>query len=552
MAKKEFPLSIVIRAIDRATAPMRAIQGVVGRFGAKFRQLSDTSGLTAAFAATKRLGGALGDLGTRLAQIGAGFLAIGGVAAAAAWSMIKSFADAGGQLNDMSNALGVNVEKLQEWQFAARQNGIENEAFVQSLGVLQRNLGKAAMGGGPALKLLDAWKVKLKGADGQTRRMEELLPIFADKLKGIQSPSLRAAAAAALFGRSGIALLPMLTDGSAGMQKLADRARELGLVMSEESVKNTDNFGDALDQLKDSLFGVRNTIGMALMPKINELVKQLTDFVIKNRPKLEKFFNEFADKLPARLEALKKGFNEVWDAMKPVVDIVTILVNTFGGSNVTIAAIVGVMTALLLPALVSVTTAMWALNVALWANPIGIVIAVIVAIVAALAYFALKVEDGKIKLTEFGELLVWLQNTPLRILSWYLGQVAKGIENWKRIIDWVKDAWEGMWSGLDAGFQRALGWVSSFANKLGSMIPDWARNMFGGGTINIPTPGAGAAPGKGMAGASAIGTAPRGQDSHSRVTVDLNGLPPGSRVQTQQTGKPQFELNQGYATGGAF
>ena len=60
MAKKEFPLSIVIRAIDRATAPMRAIQSVVGRFGAKFRQLSDTSGLTAAFAATKRLGGALG------------------------------------------------------------------------------------------------------------------------------------------------------------------------------------------------------------------------------------------------------------------------------------------------------------------------------------------------------------------------------------------------------------------------------------------------------------------------------------------------------------
>lgn len=551
MAKKEFPLSIVIRAIDRATAPMRAIQSVVGRFGAKFRQLSDTSGLTAAFSATKRLGGALGDLGTRLGQIGAGFAAMAGISAASAWRIISSFAETGGTLYDMSRALGVTAETLQELRYAAKQNGIENEVLDNSLGILNRNLGKAFRGKGP-IDLLNAMKIPLRGLNGQFRTTDEMLPDIAEGLSKIRNPALRSAAAAEFLGKGATKMLPMLLDGKKGLSEYAAAARRLGIVISNDAVKQADEFGDKMDDLKLSFTGVRNIIGMALLPTLTRLAEKMTAFVIEKGPAIKAWFDNFAENLPDHLERLRAGFDDVWDAIKPVVDVVEILVNTFGGSNVTIAAIVGVMTALLLPALVSVTTAMWALNVALWANPIGIVLAVIVAIVAALAYFALKVEDGKIKLTAFGEMLVWLQSTPLRMVSWYLGRVAEGIENWKRLIDWVKGAWDGLWSGLDAGFQRALGWVSSFANKLGSMIPDWARNMFGGGTINIPTPGAGAPKTVGMAGASAVGTAPRGQDSHSRVTVDLNGLPPGSRVQTQQTGKAQFELNQGYAPGGAL
>ena len=105
MAGKEFPLSVIIRGVDRVTAPMRAIAGAVGRFdkmiGAKFRAFGDKMGLPVLTAAAGRFGNALGDLGARLLKVGAGITAVVGLAVAGAWRVVSSFAAAGGEINDV-------------------------------------------------------------------------------------------------------------------------------------------------------------------------------------------------------------------------------------------------------------------------------------------------------------------------------------------------------------------------------------------------------------------------------------------------------------------
>lgn len=523
---KEFPLAVVIRGVDRVTGVMSKIQGAVGRFdnavGAKFRAFGDRLGLPAVTAASKRFGSAIGDLGAKVGQVGLGIAAAFTAASVAAYSMLQSFVDAGSEINDVSTSIGISAETLQEWRYAAKQNGIEAELLDNSLGILSKNLGKAFRGKGPA-ELLKAMRVSLKGANGQFKTTDQLLPEIANGLAKIKNPALRASAAAELFGRGGVKLLPMLKDGSKGLADFAKRARELGIVISNEAIGQTDDFGDKMDDLKASFTGVRNTIASALMPTLLPLIEQFTKFITDNRGNIESWAKGFARDLPGHLRDLRDGFAELWEKLKPIVDIVGVLVKTFGGSNVTIAAIATAITALLLPSLVAVTSAFWSLNVALWANPIGLVIALIVAIVGALAYFSLKIEDGQIKLTKFGNLLLWLVTSPIDL-------VMKGFRMMGDLFDSITGWWGKRIEDIGQSFSRLF-----------NMIPDWAKNMLSGGAaIALPGPIGTAA----ALGARALGAQQQGS---VKVQVDLNGLPPGSRVRSDQSGAPAFELNQGYA-----
>lgn len=547
MAAKEFPLAVVIRAIDRVSGPLRRIQNGLAGFGSamrsKFSAFAERSGLTASWEATKNLHGALGDLTGRLTQVATGITLVGGAAALAAYRIVTSFADAGGELNDFSTSVGMSAEKIQELRYAAKQNGVEQDDLNASLLIFSRNLGKAYRGKGPT-DLLKAMRIRLKGANGEYRTANELLPEVADGLARITNPTARVAAAAELFGKSGAKLIPMLKDGSKGLAEYAARARELGLVISDADVAAADEFGDKLDDFKGSLTGLRNIAGSSLMPVLTDQIIRLTNWIIENKDEIKAWMDDFADKLPGRIDRLIKGFKELNENLEPLKATFDFLVENFGGANVSIGLVAAALTTFLLPALIPVIAAVWQLNVALWSNPIGIVILLILACVAALLYFGLKIEDGKIKVTEFGKFLAWLGNTPMRLVVWYAELVADRIAMWEGIIDTVKAAWNDYWTYIEGQFDKAIGWISRFADTLTSMIPDWAKQLFssGGSTISI----SGAA---GPVGASLAGQAIAQQRSENKVTVDFRNMPPGSRVQTEQRGPSAIEVNQGYAFG---
>lgn len=549
MAAKEFPLSVVIRAVDRMTGPLRGMASRLDAFGdrvrSRFDGLVNQPGLRRITDSVGRLGGALGDLGRQVGTLAVGFAALGGVAVAAIGRSILSFAEAGGALNDASVSIGISAEKLQELRYAAQQTGVEAEALDGSLMILNRNLGKAFQGKGPA-DLLAAMKVELRDSNGQFRTMDALLPEIASGLAAIKNPALRAQAAAELFGRSGGKLLPMLADGAEGLDRYAAAARRLGIVISNEAVAQADEFGDRFDDLKLSFEGVRNIIGTSLMPVLTQLVQDLTNFVVGNGPAIRKWFDEFAQNLPGHLADLKSGFDSVRAAVSPIVNVVRALSNQFGGANVLMAGLATILVATLVPGLIAVTTAIWSLTVAMYANPIGLIIAAVLLAIGVFAYFAVKIEDGKFKLTEFGQSIVDFFKS--------VGKMWKGVYDifaafFTGLAKWIADGvrgFIGLYDSIVSGAQRAIEWVANLGRSLVDMIPDWAQNLFGmgGGTVTINSNAAGAP----LGARAAAGAA--GQNGQVKVQVDLNGLPPGSRVRTEDSGFPGFELNQGYSFGG--
>lgn len=201
----------------------------------------------------------LAKIGARFKAWGAGIAAVGGgmVAASAAVgtamaAAVGEFVKVGGAIDDMSGRTGIAREALQEIGFAAMQGGASMEDLEQALRAMSRVTGKG-------------------GIDN--------FLMYADAISKIEDPGKRAQEAMRLFGKSGTKLLPMLADGAAGIQKMREQARLMGVVLSEDDSKAADKLGDALDQLKGTFRGIALQVGAALAPIAQFLVDGLQPIV---------------------------------------------------------------------------------------------------------------------------------------------------------------------------------------------------------------------------------------------------------------------------------
>jgi hypothetical protein len=556
MAAKEFPLSVVIKAIDRVTAPMRTIQSAVGRFGDRMdrmRNLGDRMGLPVIGAAAGRVGTALGGLASRLATVATGLAAVGGAAALTAWQMITSFADTGGELSDVAASIGFTAERLQELRYGAKQTGVESQELDRSMQLLSRNIGKAFKDGkGPVFDLLEGLKVRLRDTNGEFRTAEDMLPEIADGLAGITNPTLRASAAAELFGRSGVKLLPLLNGGSKGLQELAARARELGIVISNEAVGQADEFGDKFDDMKSALTGVRNVVGTALMPVLTDLIEQFTGFITRNQGKIQKWAEEFAKDLPGNIKRVRDFCTELATKVQPLIDGFKVVTDILGPANTVLLAVAGGIGLFLIPAIAACVSAFVKLKVALLTTPLGWFLAAI----ALIAYAAYKIYKNWGPITDFFK--TWWQ--AVKDVFSAVGDFFSGI--WNDVRDGFKDGFINgiinLWRTLNPInmivraftelLPKVMAAVAPLTQKMQGffrgLVPDWAEGIVGGGLQTSAPIGAGMAP---AVGAREIGTkAWAAQQSQALVRLDINGAPRGSRVSSELRGKPLFDLNMGY------
>ena len=230
MAISAEQLNIILAAKDREFAKaMAANSKRVENFAKKADK--DLSGAGASF--------------DRLAQ------AAKGLAAAAVFqqlaSSVRSAADRLGDLADAADSIGVTTTALQELRYAAQLSGVQQDVLQQSLVVLSKNLGDAAMGGSAAQKSLEG--LNLSAAQLSAVPLEEALGIIADRIAAVENPMQRATLAADLFGKSGVKMINMLSEGSAGLSALREEAQAMGVVIDQDVIQKAREAGDQLDAM---------------------------------------------------------------------------------------------------------------------------------------------------------------------------------------------------------------------------------------------------------------------------------------------------------------
>jgi hypothetical protein len=223
-----------------------------------------TRGLTAA---KERLAGWAKGLALTGAALQGGSLSVLGTLGAAA----SHFADQGSQFNDLSAATGVGVEALSALSYAAKQTGVDVGALQGGLKGLAKFTGNVAAGSKGALHTLS--QLGISASTFMAARPEQRLALLADGLQTIPDPGVRAALAMKTLGRAGESLLPMLADGSAGLNAFIDRAQELGIVITGEEAAKADALGDAWDDLKAVFGAIAFQTGAALADTLQTLIE---------------------------------------------------------------------------------------------------------------------------------------------------------------------------------------------------------------------------------------------------------------------------------------
>jgi len=252
--------------------------------------VADTKGIRAGRAfvelgVSDKLSAGLRRAQKQLEAFGAGLRAVGvrmaGIGLAAVTSLFgaaRMFATVGDDLEEMSQRTGVSVEALSELGFAADIAGSDLETLETGIKHMQRAIVEAADGSEAAQQALA--KLGLSAADLAGLSPDEQFKRMADGIARIEDPALRVALAMQIFGRSGTKLIPLLSDGAAGIEALQEQARRLGLTISTETAHDAAELNDALDSLWRVVRQGVFTIGAALAPTLKDLAEQITRVIV--------------------------------------------------------------------------------------------------------------------------------------------------------------------------------------------------------------------------------------------------------------------------------
>ena len=341
---------------------------------------------------------------------------LGGAAiAGAAIAGINKLVNLGDELDKMSQRTGFAVESLGELKFAAEQSGSSIDTVEKAAKRMASTILDADMGLVSATDALDA--LGLKADDLKGRKPEEQFNILANALGGVEDASTKAALAQDIFGKSGTELLPLFNQGAEGMDALRQKARDLGIVMSGETAASAADFKDAQNELKTALLGVFLGITKKVLPAFTKFTRFLTKH--------------------------KK--------------VATVVAGIIAAMAVAVVA-VKVATVAWQAAVKIATVAQWAWNVALNANPIGLVIIGVAALVAGIALLVIHIDKVKKVFKVVGDFVLDVYKSKF---GWLLpaGPLVKAIL-------FFKDHWETIWNEVKSTTQSVVNGVVGFINSL--------------------------------------------------------------------------------------
>ena len=279
LAQQEAKLAQEMRALVRANQP---IPPAMLKQAAAAKKASGE--LTKQTAAVTKSGDAAETAasGNKLANMSLGMMAAAAAAAGAAvLRLTHGTAAAGDEIGKTSRKLGISAETLQAYRKAADDSGSSSADLDKAIRALGKRSAEASGGNKKLSKAFSDLGVDVHDAEGNLRDVEELLPEVADGLVQLSSDGERTATAMTVMGLGGNELLPMLAGGAEGLQGMTDKARELGGVIDNETIQASEDYMQAIGDLKFAMAGLVNAMGDNLIPALTDAAKWWTSLIKK-------------------------------------------------------------------------------------------------------------------------------------------------------------------------------------------------------------------------------------------------------------------------------
>ncbi len=360
-------------------------------------------------------------------------LAIGAAITVSVGAMIKSFTDTGSELHDLSIKTGVSVEALAGLKYAAEQNGASLGTIEMAIKRTYVAISELAEGNTTTTEAFNKLGISLSDLQGLNPEQQFLK--IANAIAAIPDPITRSAAATSMFGaRMGTDMLPMLSAGADGLQKLIDKGAK-ATTWTTAMAALADDLGDAFHNLQTDTGGLINVLAAALAPTLKETADKLAEVIGKIR-----------DWAKANPELVRE--------IGTITGVVGVMATTIGG----------------------VAIAIWAVNTALKANPIGLSILAIEAFIAIGMLLKQSWETITLGLLAIGAGVAVATGGIALIIEVIAALVFAGIwlsQNWDSVSRFFQDCWYNMvmaaLTGVDKildALQKLEGWIPGFGGKI--------------------------------------------------------------------------------------
>lgn len=181
---------------------------------------------------------------------------------------IKTYRSVGGEIVKLERLTGSTTDQAAGLYVAAQQSGVPVAKLANSIGLLSSKLNNKAVA---------QLGIDLRNADGSARPFNDVLRDIMDKFASMENGTEKNLLARQLFGRAGTDLIPLLNKGGAALDDYIDKARELGIAINSDDIK------EATRNQRDyelAMTATKVVIGKELLP----VATKFTGFLARNLP----------------------------------------------------------------------------------------------------------------------------------------------------------------------------------------------------------------------------------------------------------------------------
>lgn len=250
-------LEIVLAGKDLTGKAFKSVQGRVGKLRASFTGLTSATGyLKAAFV---------------------------GLAAAGVGGFVKKSLDAADTIGKTADVIGISTDALQEYRHAANLSGVSVSTMESSFSAFAKRVGEARNDTGALVTFLKKFDSQLLENIKSAKSTDEALKLVFERMAQTASQTDRAALASAAFSRAGVRMVNFVKDGADGLARMRKEAQELGLVLSENFIRASENANDQLEKLTRTLKTQATTAVIQFAPQIAEMAQMFTEAIVDMR-----------------------------------------------------------------------------------------------------------------------------------------------------------------------------------------------------------------------------------------------------------------------------
>jgi phage-related protein len=151
-------------------------------------------------------------------------------------------------------------------------------------------------------KAIERFNVSVIDASGNIRPLEDVLGDLAEGFKRLGRGPEATALALQIFGRQGIAMLPLLIRGRTGVEELRKAFVDLGLALTETDAAASEEAIGAFARLSVTLESIKIKLATIFAPGLAAIVNAITDAIARNQGALRAWAQDIAGRIKPAID----------------------------------------------------------------------------------------------------------------------------------------------------------------------------------------------------------------------------------------------------------